>query len=180
MDTQAELIRFGQTLRQVREREGVSVADLATRTDIDAQEINAVEAGRLDPAFDVMCALADGIGVRLSALIPEDCCRRDACLRRYAFEVVGGHVESPAFVLVADVNQEDLSATDTEGAEVLDDGALPVETGDLRRHVVANFERVGGGCLSVGHDLEGITRGGVVPALGSGQPRLYRAMWPGC
>ena len=72
MDTQAELIRFGQTFRQVREREGVSVADLATRTDIDAQEINALEAGRLDPAFDVMCALADGIGVRLSALIPED------------------------------------------------------------------------------------------------------------
>ena len=72
MDTQAELIRFGQTFRQVREREGVSVADLATRTDIDAQEINALEAGRLDPAFDVMCALADGIGVWLSALIPED------------------------------------------------------------------------------------------------------------
>jgi hypothetical protein len=28
--------------------------------------------GRLDPTFDAMIALADGIGVRLSALIPED------------------------------------------------------------------------------------------------------------
>jgi hypothetical protein len=63
----------------------------------------------------------------------------ETCLRRYAFEVVGGHVESPAYVLVADVNQEDLSAADTQGAEVLDDDALPIETRDRRGHVVANF-----------------------------------------
>jgi transcriptional regulator with XRE-family HTH domain len=61
-----------QTFRQVREREGLSVADLAASTGIDARQIDALEAGRLDPAFDVMCALADGIGVRLSALIPEN------------------------------------------------------------------------------------------------------------
>ena len=68
----AELIRFGQTIRQVRKREGISVAELAARTGIDAQQINALEAGRFDPPFDVMIALADGIGVRLSALIPDD------------------------------------------------------------------------------------------------------------
>lgn len=72
MNEHVELVRFGETLRQVREREGVSVADLAARTGIDAQQINALEAGRLDHAFDVMCALADGIGVRLSALFPEN------------------------------------------------------------------------------------------------------------
>jgi ribosome-binding protein aMBF1 (putative translation factor) len=70
MNEQAELIRFGEAFRRAREWEGVSVADLAARTGIDAQQIN-VEAGRLDPAFDVMCALADGIGIRLSALIPD-------------------------------------------------------------------------------------------------------------
>ena len=72
MDTRGELIRFGQTIRQVREREGISVAELAARTGIDAQQISALEAGRFDPPFDVMIALADGIGVRLSALIPKD------------------------------------------------------------------------------------------------------------
>jgi transcriptional regulator with XRE-family HTH domain len=72
MSARAELIRFGQTIRQVREREGVSVAELAARTGIDAQQINAIEAGRLDPALDAMLALAEGIGVRLSALIPKD------------------------------------------------------------------------------------------------------------
>jgi transcriptional regulator with XRE-family HTH domain len=72
MDTRAELIRFGQTIRRVREQEGISVADLAGRTGIDARKISALEAGRFDPAYDVMCALADGIGVRLSELIPDD------------------------------------------------------------------------------------------------------------
>jgi transcriptional regulator with XRE-family HTH domain len=72
MDVQAELIRFGETVRQAREQEGVAVADLAARTGIDAQQINALEAGQLDPPFDVMCALANGIGVRLSALCRED------------------------------------------------------------------------------------------------------------
>jgi len=72
MNVRADLIRFGQTIRQVREREGVSVADLAARTGIDAQRINAIEAGQIDPALDVMIALAEGIGVRLSALIPKD------------------------------------------------------------------------------------------------------------
>jgi transcriptional regulator with XRE-family HTH domain len=72
MDTRAEPIRFGQAVRQLREREGISVAELADRTGIEAKQINALEAGRVDPAFDVMIALADGIGVRLSALIPDD------------------------------------------------------------------------------------------------------------
>jgi transcriptional regulator with XRE-family HTH domain len=56
----------------VREREGISVTELAARTGVDAQQINALEAGRFDPPFDVMIALADGIGVRLSTLIPND------------------------------------------------------------------------------------------------------------
>jgi transcriptional regulator with XRE-family HTH domain len=72
MNVRADLIRFGQSIREVREREGVSVADLAARTGIDALRIHAIEAGQIDPAFDVMVALADGIGVRLSALIPKD------------------------------------------------------------------------------------------------------------
>jgi transcriptional regulator with XRE-family HTH domain len=53
-------------------KKGVSVDDLAARAGIDAEQINAIEDGRLDPAFDVMIALAEGIGVRLSALIPKD------------------------------------------------------------------------------------------------------------
>jgi transcriptional regulator with XRE-family HTH domain len=72
MNEDAELIRFGQKIRQVREREGISVAELAVRSGIAMQMINALEAGRFDPPFDLMIAVADGLGARLSVLIPAD------------------------------------------------------------------------------------------------------------
>jgi transcriptional regulator with XRE-family HTH domain len=53
-------------------QQGVSVAELAARTDISERRICSLEAGRLDPTYDVMIALADGIGVRVSALVPKD------------------------------------------------------------------------------------------------------------
>jgi len=72
MNQHVELVRLGEAFRQAREREGITVAELGMRTGIDAQQIGAMEAGRLGPAFDVMCALAEGIGVRLSALFPKN------------------------------------------------------------------------------------------------------------
>lgn len=72
MNARTELIRFGETFRRVREKQGITVADLAARTGIAAQRISALEAGRLDPTYDVMIALADGMGVQVSALVPKD------------------------------------------------------------------------------------------------------------
>jgi transcriptional regulator with XRE-family HTH domain len=72
MDERTELVRFGEMFRRVREQQGVSVDDLAARTGIDAQQIGDLEAGRFDPTYDVMITLADGMGVRLSALVPRD------------------------------------------------------------------------------------------------------------
>lgn len=71
MNKDAELLRLGETFRQVREQQRLSVAELAARTGIDVEHISALEAGRLDPTFDVLLALADGIGVRASALVPK-------------------------------------------------------------------------------------------------------------
>jgi transcriptional regulator with XRE-family HTH domain len=72
MNEQAALTRFGEQFRRVRVQQGVSVAELAARTDISERRICSLEAGRLDPTYDVMIALADGIGVRVSALVPKD------------------------------------------------------------------------------------------------------------
>jgi transcriptional regulator with XRE-family HTH domain len=72
MDERAELARFGERFRQVRERQRVSVADLAARTGIAAQRIGDLEAGRFDPTYDVMIALAGGMGVRVSSLVPKE------------------------------------------------------------------------------------------------------------
>lgn len=72
MDERAELTRFGETFRQVREQQRVTVADLAARSGIAAQRIRDLEAGRFDPTYDVMITLAAGMGVRVSALVPRD------------------------------------------------------------------------------------------------------------
>jgi transcriptional regulator with XRE-family HTH domain len=72
MNKHAELLRLGEAIRQVREQQRLSVADLAARSGIAAQRISKVEAGRLDPTYDVLIALADGLGVRLSTLVPNE------------------------------------------------------------------------------------------------------------
>jgi transcriptional regulator with XRE-family HTH domain len=72
MDERAELARFGKRFRQVREQQRVGIADLADRAGINAQRISDLEAGRFDPTYDVMIALADGMGVPLSTLVPKD------------------------------------------------------------------------------------------------------------
>lgn len=72
MSKHTELRRLGETVRQVREQQRLSVAELASRTGINAQRISNLEAGRLDPRFDVLIALARGMGVRASALVPPE------------------------------------------------------------------------------------------------------------
>jgi transcriptional regulator with XRE-family HTH domain len=71
MNMDAELLRLGESFRQVREQQRLSAQELAARTGIDIEHISALEAGRLDPTFDVMLALADGMGVRVSAFVPK-------------------------------------------------------------------------------------------------------------
>jgi transcriptional regulator with XRE-family HTH domain len=72
MNEHAELLRLGETVRQVRDEQRLSVDALAARSGIDAQRISNLEAGRLDPEFDVLIALARGLGVRASALVPPE------------------------------------------------------------------------------------------------------------
>jgi len=72
MDMHAELLRLGEAFRQVREQQRLSVAELAAKTGITGQQISDLETGRLDPTLDVLVALASGMGVRVSALMPQD------------------------------------------------------------------------------------------------------------
>ncbi len=77
MNKHAELLRLGETVRQVREQQRLSAQELAVRTSIDAQRISDLEAGRLDLKYDVLIALARGLGVRASALVPPESVRDD-------------------------------------------------------------------------------------------------------
>ncbi len=73
MNEHAECLRrFGETIRQAREQQRLSVTELAARSGIAAPRISKIEAGRLDPRYDVVIALADGLGVRASTLMPKE------------------------------------------------------------------------------------------------------------
>jgi transcriptional regulator with XRE-family HTH domain len=72
MDNRTELIRLGEQLRRVREQQRLTVVDLAGRSNISPTRVAKLEAGLTDPRFDVLVALSDGLGVALSALIPDD------------------------------------------------------------------------------------------------------------
>jgi len=72
MEHRTELVRFGEQLRRVREQQRLTVVDLAGRSNISPTRVAKLEAGLTDPRFDVLVALSDGLGVGLSALIPDD------------------------------------------------------------------------------------------------------------
>jgi hypothetical protein len=57
---------------ELLEQQRLTVADLAGRSDISPTRVAKLEAGLTDPRFDVLVALSDGLGVGLSALIPDD------------------------------------------------------------------------------------------------------------
>jgi transcriptional regulator with XRE-family HTH domain len=61
------LLLLGRAIREVREEQGFSVGELAGATGVARKRIAAVEDGRFDPEYDLLIALAEGIGVRPSA-----------------------------------------------------------------------------------------------------------------
>jgi transcriptional regulator with XRE-family HTH domain len=66
--TQAR-IALGRAIREVRERQGQSVGELATATGISPRTITRVESGDRESDYELLLALADGLGVRASSFI---------------------------------------------------------------------------------------------------------------
>jgi transcriptional regulator with XRE-family HTH domain len=60
---------LGETLREMREQRGMNARELAAASDIAQRDIRALEAGHLDPTYDLLLALAEGLGVQPSALL---------------------------------------------------------------------------------------------------------------
>jgi hypothetical protein len=100
-------------------------------------------------------------------------------LRRYAFEVFGSGLKSPTVVLGVDANHNDLTAALTELATVLDHDTASLAAAYAQDDLVAHFQRVCGGFLSVCHSLDGITRVWEGPALDTGQLQPYRGILRG-
>jgi transcriptional regulator with XRE-family HTH domain len=65
-----DLIAFGRMVRAAREQKGMSVAALAEAAGFKRRRLVRIEAGELDPRYEGLIALADGLGVSVAAIIP--------------------------------------------------------------------------------------------------------------
>jgi transcriptional regulator with XRE-family HTH domain len=72
-----DLIALGRMVRAVREQKGMSAAELAAAAGFKRRRLLRIEAGELDPRYDGLIALADGLGVRAAAIMPPDASSMD-------------------------------------------------------------------------------------------------------
>lgn len=66
---QRYLVALGLAIAESRRERGVSAEQLAAETGAEPEDVQALEAGRLDPTYDLLLALAQGLGVRASELV---------------------------------------------------------------------------------------------------------------
>jgi transcriptional regulator with XRE-family HTH domain len=53
----------------MREQRGMSLDELAGAIDMRRQRIEALENGHLDPTYELLLAVAEGLGIQPSALV---------------------------------------------------------------------------------------------------------------
>ena len=64
-----DLVALGRAVRATRETRGISQVELAEATGFRQSWISSVEHGRRNPSWNNVVRLADGLGVRPSALV---------------------------------------------------------------------------------------------------------------
>jgi len=68
-EQQQQLLALGRAIREIRGERGMGVAQLAAAAGVDLRRIAALEAGRLDPSYELLFALAAALGVRASEFV---------------------------------------------------------------------------------------------------------------
>lgn len=69
MPPDRELVVLGQTIRQIRQEQSLSIGQLAGIIGVPRSRLEALEAGRLDPRYDLLLDLADGLGIRPTDIV---------------------------------------------------------------------------------------------------------------
>ncbi len=64
-----DLVALGRAILRLREQRAMSAGELAVATGIAPARLSALEAGEIDPTYDVLLTLADGLGVPLEQLV---------------------------------------------------------------------------------------------------------------
>ena len=68
-DKEPNLLTLGRAIKLVRDQRGMSADELATSSGILRERIDALEAGRLDPTYELLVKIADGLGTQPSTLV---------------------------------------------------------------------------------------------------------------
>ena len=86
--------RIAASLRALRQRQGLSVAQLAERSGIARATVTKLEAGQGNPTIDTLYALADTLGAALGDLIGEPTATRVEVIRSGEGDRVRGAVSA--------------------------------------------------------------------------------------
>ena len=68
-DQARELHALGEAVQHERSRRGLSVEALASAAGVQASRLQALEAGQIDPDYDLLLALAQALDIRASAFV---------------------------------------------------------------------------------------------------------------
>jgi len=65
----ADLLAIGRALKTAREQQSMSIEALAHVTGVSGSRIRTLEAGLLDPTYELLLVLSDGLGMEPSTLV---------------------------------------------------------------------------------------------------------------
>ena len=146
------LIALGQTIRQLRVERDISAEQLASKTGLTPGRLDSIEAGHVDLRYDVLLALAGGLGLQSGELVT----RAEAVANTRTL-TVGGQVMR--WTIHDDVVMIVLTPDKALGRDALQAVTIEVER-IFDQHVArsasasANFKT---GCVEVDIVLDGIT-----------------------
>ena len=63
------LLKFARHLTSLREKEGISIRELASRANLEYSQVQRIEKGKVNFAFSTLFALADGLDISPSELL---------------------------------------------------------------------------------------------------------------
>jgi transcriptional regulator with XRE-family HTH domain len=69
MTADQDLAALGQVIRRARQERDISVGQLAATAGIPPRQVEALEAGRLNPGYRLLFNLADGLGIRPTEIV---------------------------------------------------------------------------------------------------------------
>lgn len=64
-------VRFGERLRQLREKRGLNQIELSERIGIENSHLSRLESGKREPGLYMLELLAKGLGVTISELMKD-------------------------------------------------------------------------------------------------------------